>query len=320
VEAEAKRKVEEEARRNAEEAEAKRQAEEAARRRSEVEAESKRQAEEEEAKRKVEEEEQRRAEEVARHPPSRAKAIKDFAVFRDIDAPWCPEMVALPADEFMMGSPAGERERDKSESPRHKITIGYRFAIGRYPVTFAEYDHFCVTAQRGTPNDLGWGRGRRPLINVFWPDARAYCAWLASESGQPFRLPSEAEWEYACRAGTTTRYAFGDAIMPKDANYSLNVSKTTEVGAYPPNAWGLYDMHGNVWEWVEDIYHNSYEDAPNDGSAWTDGEGENSSRNRVIRGGSWINLPRYLRSANRIRTYPVIRNFNLGFRVARTLD
>jgi formylglycine-generating enzyme required for sulfatase activity len=121
-------------------------------------------------------------------------------------------------------------------------------------------------------------------------------------------------------SGTTTRYAFGDTITPKDANYGLNVGKTSEVGTYPPNPWGLYDMHGNVWEWVEDVWHDSYQGAPSDGSAWTDGEGENSSRYRVSRGGSWVINPRILRSAIRGGDLPVIRVNDLGFRVARTLD
>ena len=131
---------------------------------------------------------------------------------------------------------------------------------------------------------------------------RSVFEWLGRQTGKSYRLPSEAEWEYACRAGTTTRYAFGDAITPKDANYSESkLGKTTEVGAYPPNAWGLHDMHGNVWEWVEDVYHDSYQGAPTDGSAWIDGEGENSSRVRVFRGGSWYRNPRVLRSALRDR-------------------
>jgi formylglycine-generating enzyme required for sulfatase activity len=138
-------------------------------------------------------------------------------------------------------------------------------------VTFDEYDHFCAATERKKPEDNGWGRRRRPMIAVSWREAVAYCAWLANKTGQPYRLPSEAEWEYAARAGTTTRYAFGGAITPKDANYSESkLGKTTEVGAYSPNAWGLYDMHGNVWEWVEDVWHDSYKGAPNDGSAWTE--------------------------------------------------
>ena len=131
----------------------------------------------------------------------------------------------------------------------------------------------------------------------------------------------EAEWEYAARAGTTTRYAFGDAITPKDANYGRNVGKTTEVGSYPPNAWGLYDMHGNVLEWVEDAWHDSYkgEGVPTDGAAWTD-EGKKPSDNRVIRGGSWIHFPWILRSAPRKGIVPLSRYNFLGFRIARTLD
>src|SRR5512132_3894094 len=136
-----------------------------------------------------------------------------------------------------------------------------------------------------------------------------------------YRLPSEAEWEYAARAGTTARYAFGDAITRKDANYSESkLGKTTEVGAYPPNAWGLHDMHGNVWEWVEDVWHDSYQGAPSNGTAWIDSEGENSSRNRVNRGGAWNNNPDGLRSAKRGGIEPDFRVHDSGFRVARTLD
>lgn len=111
---------------------------------------------------------------------------------------------------------------------------------------------------------------RHPVVGVSWRDAVAYSEWLGRQTGKSYRLPSEAEWEYACRAGTTTRYAFGDAITPKEANYSESIGKTTKVGAYPPNAWGLYDMHGNVWEWVADIYHDIYQGAPTDGTVWID--------------------------------------------------
>jgi formylglycine-generating enzyme required for sulfatase activity len=156
-------------------------------------------------------------------------------------------------------------------------------------------------------------------------------AWLAEATGKPYRLPSEAEWEYAARAGTATRYAFGDEITGKKANFGGAVGTTTEVGAYPANAWGLHDMHGNVWEWVEDIWHGSYRGAPTDDAAWTNGEGKNSPRGRVIRdgswgngrvirGGSWGNSPRIPRAANRNWYAPDIRSNVLGFRVARTLD
>lgn len=159
-------------------------------------------------------------------------------VFCDIDALWCPEMVALPKGEFLMGSSDDEEGCYGSQSPQHPVTIDRRLAIGRYTVTFEEYDHFCEATKREKPEGRGWGRGQRPVINVSWRDAVAFCAWLANETGQPYRLPSEAEWEYAARAGTTTRYAFGDAITPRNANYvESNLGKTTEVGAYSPNFW-----------------------------------------------------------------------------------
>ncbi len=191
--------------------------------------------------------------------------LPDFSVFRDIDEPWCPEMVVLPSGTFMMGSPDTDEDAAEDEKPRHKVTIGYRFAVGRYPVTFEEYDRFCETAGVEKPGDEDWGRGRRPVINVSWDDAKAYVEWLSQQTGKSYRLLSEAEWEYACRAGTTTRYSVGDTITDKDANFASNVGKTTEVGSYEPNAWGLYDMHGNVWEWVEDVWHETYEGAPDNG-------------------------------------------------------
>jgi formylglycine-generating enzyme required for sulfatase activity len=153
------------------------------------------------------------------------------------------------------------------------------------------------------------------VIKVSWEDAKVYVEWLAGETGQPYRLLSEAEWEYACRAGTTTRYWWGDEITPENANYGENLGRTTEVGTYRANPWGLYDMHGNVWEWVEDCSNDSYEGAPEDGSAWTRGD----CTRRVLRGGSWSNKIRDLRSANRfaVRLGEWVNDF--GFRVARTL-
>jgi formylglycine-generating enzyme required for sulfatase activity len=131
------------------------------------------------------------------------------------------------------------------------VSIGQRFAIGRYPVTFDEYDRFCETRRREKPSDNGWGRGRRPVVNVSWLDAQDYISWLSQETGLAYRLPSEAEWEYACRAGTATRYSFGDVLARDNANYAASgLHHTTEVGDYRANPWGLHDMHGNVWEWV----------------------------------------------------------------------
>jgi|GEM_PF-6631294 len=240
--------------------------------------------------------------------------------FRDINESWCPEMVGLPAGGFVMGSPVNDPDPDDPygyEKPQHIVRIGYRFAIGRYPVTFEEYDYFCNQTGRQPPSDSGWGRGRRPVINVSWQDAQDYCDWLSRTTGQRYRLPSEAEWEYACRAGTRTRYAFGDQITKVDANYWQGdhpIDKTTEVGSYLPNPWGLCDMHGNVWECTQDLYHYKYDGAPIDGSAWED---SSAGADRVFRGGSWNSNARLVRAASRSRNAPDYHDDYLGFRCAR---
>ena len=192
----------------------------------------------------------------------------DLSVFRD--ALFAPELVVIPAGEFMMGSTAEEDGGYEDERPQHRVTISERFALGRYPVTFNEYDRFCEETRWEKPaDDNSWGRGRRPVINVSWLDAQAYVTWLSRGTGRAYRLPSESEWEYACRAGTTTRYSFGDAKTPDKANFAdSSLQRTTEVGAYPANLWGLLDMHGNVFEWVEDNWHDNYRDAPSDGAVW----------------------------------------------------
>jgi len=235
------------------------------------------------------------------------------AVFQDIE--WGPELVVIPAGDFAMGSPEGEEGRYGDEGPRHEVTLARRFALGRYPVTFDEYDRFTDATGRTEVEDEGWGRGRRPVINVTWRDAEAYVTWLSRETGKPYRLPSEAEWEYACRAGTTTRYSWGDDIKPENANYHRNVDKTTEVGNYTANPWELYDMHGNVLEWCGDHWYETYEGAPDDGRVWMQG----GSDRRVLRGGSWIDAPRVLRSAFRSGNLADDRISGSGFRVARTL-
>lgn len=238
-------------------------------------------------------------------------------VFRDIDELWCPEMVVIPAGEFMMGSPEDEEGRRDNEGPQHLVTIRKPFALGRYPVTFEEFDHYCEETARDKPGDEGLGRGRRPVINVSWTDAGRYCDWLTRKTGFTYVLPSESWWEYACRAGSTMAYAFGETIDEKQANFSANVGKTTEVGAYPENAFKLFDMHGNVWEWCDDHYHSSYEGAPSNGSAWLDSQAEGV---RVLRGGSWAEDARLLRSACRFDFAPDLRIFSIGFRCARVQD
>ena len=146
--------------------------------------------------------------------------LPDLAVFRD--APFAPELVVIPAGEFMMGSPDDEDSAYPDERPQHRVMIDRRFAIGQFLLTFGEYDRFCEATRREKPGDAGWGRGRRPAINVNWLDAQAYVAWVSQETGQAYRLPSEAEWEYACRAGATTRYSFGDVITSREANYTAS--------------------------------------------------------------------------------------------------
>ena len=229
-----------------------------------------------------------------------------------------PEMVSLPVGQFYMGAPAVEPGSSDHERPQHLVTLERPFAIGRYPVTFDDYDQF------RQPDDAGLGRGKRPVINVSWEEAVAYCDWLTQQTGQRYRLPTEAEWEYACRAGTTTPWSCGTdkKALKICAWFNSNWGrlfgggpKTHPVGEKQPNPWGLYDMHGNVWEWVEDCWHDNYEGAPTNGSAWTQG----SCQARVLRGGSWDNDPWDLRSAFRVWNDPGNRYFSYGFRVARTL-
>lgn len=259
--------------------------------------------------------------------PSR---LPPFATFRDeIPTAPTPLMVVLPAGEFLMGSPESEDGRSSDEGPQRIVRVG-AFALGRDAVTFEEYDAFCAATGRESPDDNGWGRGRRPVTNVSWHDARAYLAWLNEQvPGAPYRLPSEAEWEYACRAGTKGPLAFGTTISTTQANYSTKFgspdgSKSVYGQQTVPvddlaatNDWGLRHMHGNVMEWVEDHYHDNYDDAPMDEAPWLIA-GDSSSR-RVVRGGSRLNEPEYLRSAFRGRVEPDDRLSYLGFRPARTL-
>ncbi len=247
------------------------------------------------------------------------RALKPLASFREC-AKDCPEMIVIPGGEFIMGSPATEKGRRDDEDPQHKVTIAKPFAVSKFEATFADWDA-CVSVG-GCPraSDSFFGRGAKPVINVTWDNAQQYVAWFSKMTGQRYRLLTEAEWEYAARAGTTTAYSWGDEIGKGNANCASCGSKwdnggTSPVGSFKPNAFGLYDMHGNVWEWVEDCYHDNYNGAPADGSART---GVDCDR-RVLRGGSWSPSPQTLRSAGRLSNPSDARFYNLGFRVARTL-
>ena len=276
------------------------------------EAEERRRAEGERKEREAEERRLAEAERKAREAEERRKrARKPGDEFRD--CPECPEMVVVPSRRFMMGSRSGGND----ERPVHRVTIARPFAVGVYEVTFGEWDA-CVS-DRGCggywPSDRGWGRGRRPVVNVSWNDAQAYVEWLSWKTGKGYRLLSEAEWEYVARAGTRTKYWWGDTIGRSRANYNRNHGKTVDVGSYAPNGFGLYDVHGNVWEWVEDCWNGSYRGAPSDGSAWESG----NCGLRVVRGGSWYSIPWILRSAYRNWNTTGDRSDDAGFRVARTL-
>lgn len=240
-----------------------------------------------------------------------------------------PEMVIIPAGEFLMGSPQNEAGRLPNEGPQHRVLIAQPFALGRYAVTFEEYDQFCAATAREKASDWGWGRGQRPAISISWREARAYCDWLSQETGADYRLPSEAEWEYGARAGSRTAFWWGDEIDTKHANYNGNYTyrngprggyrqQTLPVASFEPNPFGLYQVHGNVWEWVQDEWHDDYSGAPGDGSAWETSAGGNGPR--VVRGGGWSLIPEGLRSAAR-NWFSTDDAFNdLGFRLARTLS
>jgi formylglycine-generating enzyme required for sulfatase activity len=254
-----------------------------------------------------------------------------------------PALVEIPAGRFQMGSPEHERKKAidagaqlawlERETPQHWVGIGRNFALGRYPVTVGEWRRFAMATGWRPHGEVNWAAPGfhqaedHPVVGVTWDDAQLYVRWLSEKTGQRYRLPSEAEWEYACRAGTKTAFSFGDTIDTSLANYDGSYSYagspkgvfrrgTTPVASFAPNRWGLFDMHGNVWEWVQDVVHDNYEGAPVDGSAWE--EGGDQGR-RILRGGSWLYNPRYLRSALRNGYSAVLSNDIVGFRVAREL-
>jgi len=247
--------------------------------------------------------------------PLEFKGLVASSVFQDRlkNGGWGPKMVWIPKGSFNMGSDTGE----SNEKPVHKVTIGYDYAMSQYEVTFDDYDRFCEATGHAKPKDEGWGRGQRPVINVNWNDAKAYTQWLAEQTGKSYRLPSEAEWEYACRAGATTAYSFGDdaSQLGTYAWYDKNSGgKTHPVGEKKPNAFGLYDMHGNVWEWCEDLWHSDYKGAPTDGSAWISGGTLDA---HPLRGGSWYSNDDGLRCAFRDWGYTAFGDNDRGLRLSR---
>ena len=293
----------------------------------EAEREVRRKAEEAEAERK------RKEAEAAEAAERERQAGREFR-----DCAGCPEMVVVPSGSFRMGSPSSESGRDDDEGPRHRVRISQPFAVGVYEVTRGEFSQFISETGYSTGYSTGdscwiwegddWddrsGRtwrspgfsqsDREPVVCVSWNDAKEYAGWLSAKTGYDYRLLSESEWEYVARAGTTGAYHFGSRITSGQANFR-NFRGTVSVGRYPANDFGLHDVHGNVWEWVEDCWNRSYDGVPTDGSAWISG----ACQYRVLRGGSWDYYPGNLRSAVRIRNSGGVRNDVSGFRVARTL-
>ncbi|MGR3276270.1 SUMF1/EgtB/PvdO family nonheme iron enzyme [Acaryochloris marina NIES-2412] len=250
----------------------------------------------------------------------RTQAEAPFFV-EELDRGQTLEMVAIPSGTFLMGSPTNELERDLDEGPQHEVTIG-KFFMGKFPITQAQWQAIMKT------NPSRFKGSRRPVENVSWNDANEFCQKLSQKTGQNYRLPTEAEWEYACRATTTTPFYFGETITTDLANYDGTPTygsgpkgkyreQTTNIDIFPPNLFGLYDIHGNIWEWCQDTRHDSYEGAPTDGSAWIDSK----NQYRMIRGGSWDYNPRYCRSASRGDiSNPDYRFDAIGFRVVCSIS
>jgi formylglycine-generating enzyme required for sulfatase activity len=261
------------------------------------------------------------------------QAVRPSDLFKECEV--CPEMVVVPAGEFTMGAPESEESSEHNERPQHKVTFAKPFAVSRFAVTFDEWDA-CVAdggCKGYTPSDRGWGRGRRPVINLWWEDAKAYVTWLSVKTGKSYRLLSEAEREYVTRAGTSTPFWWGSSISSRQANYDGELTylhaeeekgefrrQTVPVDAFRPNPWGLYQVHGNVFEWVEDCWQKNYDSAPADGSASKVAD----CSDHVMRGGSWNFPPWQLRAAHRGRVAAAAFAsgglVGVGLRAARTFN
>jgi formylglycine-generating enzyme required for sulfatase activity len=248
--------------------------------------------------------------------PAHAQSYKPGDVFRD--CPVCPEMVVVPPGIFIMGTSGG----NKQEAPARPVRVLKPFAIGKYEITFDEWEA-CIK-EKGCPAELpddhGWGRGRRPIININHEVAKTYTAWLTKKTGRVYRLPTEAEWEYAARAGTTTDFPWGNEVGENRVNCRQCGSEwsgkgTAPVGSFPPNPFGLYDLNGNVWEWVEDCWNPDHAGAPKDARARLDGD----CTFRVMKGGSWYYFGRLARSPYRFKNHAHVKSYNIGLRVVREL-
>lgn len=243
------------------------------------------------------------------------------------DCASCPEMIEVPAGSFTMGSPDSEPGRYPNEGPQRHVTFAHPFAVGRYSVTFSEWDACVGDGGCGgyRPDDSGWGRDKQPVINVSWEDAMLYVQWLSSRTGKLYRLPSEAEREYVARAGTTDCFWWGCTVVPAQANYRHSQNdryggvlgepprKTLSVDSHAPNPWGLHNVHGNVWEWTDDCWPSTLAEKPANGSASKSDECEW----RAVRGGSFSDFVRITRSAARLGFGKASRGHNIGFRVVR---
>ena len=257
--------------------------------------------------------------------PELEQTLKPKDSFKECEN--CPEMVVVPAGSFTMGTPADEYDRRKGEDPQHRVTIAIPFAVGRFAITFDEWDA-CV-AEGGCKGDKGVdrgdGRGRRPADDINFAEAKSYLGWLSKKVGRTYRLPSESEREYFARAGTTTPFWFGRTISSQNANYDASFSYLNSprgepskgsrpVDAYPPNPFGLYQVNGNAEEWTEDCFNKRYnEDTPTDGSPWLEGD----CSKRMVRGGGWAGTPTTQRTGYRTDAILALGN---GFRVVRSLN
>ncbi len=250
-------------------------------------------------------------------PPAPSPAVDLSKITQFSDCSFCPEMVSLPAGAFLMGDKRG----DRTEQPLHRVSIRKPFAIGKYEVTVKEWNA-CVAdgGCRYKPEKAG-NAEEYPVRDVSWIDTQEYLRWLQKKTGQPYRLPTEAEWEYAARAGTKTKYWWGERFIQgkvncKDCGGDWDRKSPTSVGSFEPNPFGLYDINGSVWEWVSDCWNESYVGAPSDGSPWD----KQDCREHVIRGGSWRNDQSYMHSASRFRYDADVRYLVNGFRVAKDLQ